>query len=344
MKRIFLSLITIGIVSAGVFGATKAFFTDTETSVGNTFSAGTIDIAVDNQNPWTRTSPYTFTDMKPSQTDYIDFVVHNVGTNPVNLYKTLTNFVTSNGEQSEPELEADSTGLINDVDNWINYDLKVELYDVNPTGNPGAQPVWWENIYTDGMGYDIKLGTRENQPMYLGMIPTGKWMKVYQSYHMVPETGNEYQGDQLTFGIVLTAEQLGIHALHLENKTEVDGQSYSMWWDTTYADLTYKVKDRKFDYTLSVNDQANGNYDLVAWEGYPSWTWGPPTVTVLANVTVNGDDPVVSDSVELNQDLTNAKVWLIQGTTPPGTTRVLPWPLPNALYETGLMDYYDADL
>ena len=118
-----------------------------------------------------------------------------------------------------------------------------------------------------------------------------------------------------------------------------------MWWDTTYADLTYKVKDREFDFTLSVNDMADGNYDLVAWEGYPSWNWGAgPTVTVLANVTVGGDDPVVSESVELGQDLTNAKVWLVPGTTTPGTTRILPWPLGNALFETGLMDYYDADL
>lgn len=345
MKKILLSVMTIAIVAAVGIYATRAYFTDTETATGNTFSTGTIDIAVDDLNPWSRTTPYQLEDMKPSQTDYIDFTVHNIGTNPVNLYKTLEHFATSDVVKSEPELEAEGSQEINNVDDWINYDLKVELYDVDPIQNPGAQPVWWENIYTDGMGHDIKLGTRENQPMYLGMIPEGKWMKVYQSYHMVPETGNEYQGDKLTFDIVLTAEQLGIHALHLENKVEVAGQSYTMWWDTTYADLTYKVKDRKFDYTLNVNDQANGNYDLVAWEGYPSWTWGSgPTVTVLANVTVSGDDPTVSGSVELNQDLTNAKVWLVQGTTTPGTTRVLPWPLPNALYETGLMDYYDADL
>ena len=344
MKKIILSVLTIALVSSVAYGATRAYFTDEETKTGNTFSAGTIDIAVDGTNPWTRKEGYILEDMKPSQTDYIEFVVHNVGTNPVNLYKTLDNFETLGGLESEPEKEAENEEEVDDVDDWINYDLKVELYDVDPTENPNDQPVWWENIYTDGMGHDIKLGILEDRPMYLGMIPEGKWMKVYQSYHMVPETGNEYQGDQLTFDIVLTAEQLGVHALRLENKVEVAGQSYTMWWDTTYADLTYKVKDHKFDYTLSVNDQANGSYDLVAWEGYPSWTWGPPTVTVLANVTVSGDDPVVSGSVELDQDLTNAKAWLIQGTTTPGTTRVLPWPLPNALYETGLMDYYDADL
>lgn len=46
MKRILLSVMTIGLVSTVVFGATRAFFTDTEQKTGNTFSTGTIDIAV----------------------------------------------------------------------------------------------------------------------------------------------------------------------------------------------------------------------------------------------------------------------------------------------------------
>jgi len=353
MKRILLSIMTIALVSGGAYGATQAFFSDTEKNIGNTFSAGTIDIAVDNNNPWTR-SGYALVDMKPSQTDYIDFVVHNVGTNPVNLYKKLYNFTLTDEVTSEQEC-IDGGGTWDgqvcnrpdptvNLDDWINYDLKVELYDDDPS-NPGAKLVWWENIYADGVNTDKKLGDLENNPIFLGMIPVGKWMKVYQSYHMVSDTGNVYQGDKLSFDIELTAEQLGKSALRLENKHEVAGQSYTMWWDTTYADLTYKVKDRKFDYTLAVNDQADGSYDLVAWEGYPNWTWdGGPAVIVLANVTVSGDDPVVTGSVELNQDLTNAKVWLVQGTHTPGTTTNLPWPLPNALFETGLMDYYDADL
>ena len=65
MKRILLGIMTIALVSGVSFGATRAFFTDTETNTGNTFAAGTIDIAVDNNNPWVRTG-YQLTDMKPS--------------------------------------------------------------------------------------------------------------------------------------------------------------------------------------------------------------------------------------------------------------------------------------
>lgn len=47
MKRIILSLAIISVVGAVVAGATGAFFSDTETSTGNTFTAGAIDLTVD---------------------------------------------------------------------------------------------------------------------------------------------------------------------------------------------------------------------------------------------------------------------------------------------------------
>jgi len=48
MKRIILSLGMIVFVGAVVAGATGAFFSDSETSVGNTLAAGAIDLGIDN--------------------------------------------------------------------------------------------------------------------------------------------------------------------------------------------------------------------------------------------------------------------------------------------------------
>src|SRR3989338_7486097 len=51
MRRIIIGLITI--VGAGamvISGATGAFFSDTETSQGNTFTAGAIDLEIDNDS------------------------------------------------------------------------------------------------------------------------------------------------------------------------------------------------------------------------------------------------------------------------------------------------------
>jgi len=48
MKRILLSLLILSATGALAFGVSRAFFSDTETSTGNTFTAGAIDLKVDN--------------------------------------------------------------------------------------------------------------------------------------------------------------------------------------------------------------------------------------------------------------------------------------------------------
>lgn len=53
MKKIIISLSVIGIVSVIAIGATVAYFGDTETSTGNTLTAGTIDLKIDFQCPET---------------------------------------------------------------------------------------------------------------------------------------------------------------------------------------------------------------------------------------------------------------------------------------------------
>jgi len=358
MKKILLSLFTVALVAGGLWAGTSAYFTDTETSTGNTFTTGTIDISVNDLNPWNQS--FAMNDMKPSQVEYIDMVVYNNGTNPVNLYKTLTGFDTyelDNPGTSEPECFAEggsySGGVcsgnnpVNNIDDWINYDMIVEVYDRDPrSGNP--TPVWWETLYLDSD--DVKVGSLKNQSMYLGMVPAGWYMKVMQSYHMVSVAENQYQSDGMSFTINLEAEQLGAHALRLENKAEVNGISRTLY-DGTYADLSYGVKDREFSYSLDVNGVAAGDYTLLAWENtstYPdAWKWGEFGGTVvLDHVTVSTDPETISGSVELNRNVTNAKVWLVPGTVGnPGDVGVsIPWSPSGTLFETGLMTYYDADL
>lgn len=364
MKRILLSVITITLVSAVAFGATRAYFNDEEKKEGNTFSTGTIDIAVNDQNPWEATNPYVMADMKPSQTDYIDFTVHNVGTNPVNLFKTLNGFAPNDPANtvSEPECLAEGGGwvdticsnrvAVSNIDTQINYDMKVELYNGDPKGS--GILVWWETIYTDTD--NVKLSTLKDTPMYLGMIPVGWYLKVKQSYHMV-DTGtnnqNQYQSDGLTFNVVLDAEQLGVKALRLENKEEVQfgGYSHTMLGDGKYADLTYKVRDREFSYTLGVHGMGAGQaYTLIQYpdplDGSDAWS-NRANSLALINITVDGSgDGSKSGSINLGKDLKNAKIWLIPGTFTPGSAvgSLFPWNPTNTLFETGLMDYYDADL
>src|SRR3972149_427721 len=48
IKRLLVSLFTIGVVSSIVFGITQAFFSDTETSQNNILAAGKLDLKIDN--------------------------------------------------------------------------------------------------------------------------------------------------------------------------------------------------------------------------------------------------------------------------------------------------------
>jgi len=358
MKKILLSLMTIGIVSAGVFGATKAFFTDTETSAGNTFSAGTIDIAVDGTNPWTRSTPYQFADMKPSQVEYANFVIKNVGSNPANVWKRIDIASQSGGTLTEPECiegggkweDGNCTGSYNpkdDISSAIRYDLTVWVYDVDPTQNPGAAAKWWQIIYTDEM--DKRLNTLNGQDILLGMIPAGWYMKVQQSYHMDPNTGNWAQGDVMTFDITLTAEQLKGRVL-MENKNFANEQNPTIvHGDGIQGVLTYGVRDSKFNFSFSGKAPlANTDYTLIfypePWSTPSGSGWpGPVIILGTAHSDGSGNVGISSTSVELNQNIQNMKVWLVKSADLSGNSFIA-WNGNDYLFELGMMDYYDSDL
>ena len=84
-KKILLSISAIVAIVAVAAVATTAFFSDTQTATGNTFSAGTIEMAVD----WSKQIPIQLVDMKPSQVGYTNFTVRNVGSDPINVTKEI---------------------------------------------------------------------------------------------------------------------------------------------------------------------------------------------------------------------------------------------------------------
>src|SRR3989344_6917782 len=62
MKKIILSSSLIVAVAVAVIGATTAFYNDTETSTGNTFASGALDLTIDNTS-------YGFDWNRPGATD-----------------------------------------------------------------------------------------------------------------------------------------------------------------------------------------------------------------------------------------------------------------------------------
>lgn len=334
MRKILLSLLTIGLVSGSALGLTRAYFTDTETNTGNTFSTGTIDISVDNSNPWSRTNPYTLSDMKPSQVDYITFTVKNTGTNPANIFKKLTNVVTGQGVQSEEENAYErANGVRNDIDTVIDYDMNVELFDAQGT------PAWHQMVYDK----NVTISGIKDKDMFLGMVPVGWSMKVTQSYHMKPDTANWAQGDTMGFDIGLTAEQLKGTALLYKKSGD---PKWLIDFTGPMGTLTYGVKDKTFKYSFNATGLVAGTaYSLIhyvdPWPGN-----GTGSVGLIGSGT--SDEAGVlsfSGDQEFGANLINAKIWLVpSGNYNPATKSLIGWNPTTYLFETGLIDYYDSDL
>ena len=125
MPRIILSLSLITlVVGALAFGATSAFFTDTETSVGNVFTAGAIDLKVDNESyyngvlnastTWKATDLtvekfFNFGDLKPD--DYgEDTISLHVDTNDAFMCANVKLTSNNDNTQTEPEALVDANG------------------------------------------------------------------------------------------------------------------------------------------------------------------------------------------------------------------------------------------
>ena len=358
-KKILISLSVIGIVAAVAIGGTVAYFSDTETSTGNTFSTGVIDINIDGQNYWRES--WAIEDMKPCETGYINFEIRNPGDNPVNVWKTIKNITTDDGKITEPECEhgggvwdynnqaCDISGGYtpkHDLHGWMNYDLSVIVPIVN---NPND---WYQTIYEDSD--DKRISQINGQRIFLGMIPADGTMEVTQSYHLIPETTNWAQADTMTFDIEIYAEQLK-GELVLENKT--GDPDWKIKEDSTNGTLTYNLTSPTFDYTFEATGLLiNGGYSLIYYaDPWPGIGDPNPIGALIATFTaVNGDISSISGSIELDRNLPEkgsdqnypegAKIWLVPSTDYTKDIGMTAWNPDNYLFETALITYDDTDL
>ncbi len=125
---------TIALVATSAIGATQAYFVDTETSTGNTFAAGTLDLNVDGDNE--NVVKFTVSNMKPGSQSIGTWAVKNVGT--VNGFLDLEgiNLTQTGGTFTDPESEAGDTGNNGNLGDLLTVSLFV---DVNGNGWFGVE-------------------------------------------------------------------------------------------------------------------------------------------------------------------------------------------------------------
>lgn len=368
MKRILLSLLVIGGVSAALIFGTRAYYSDTEESVGNTISSGTIDIQVDGENPWAKTYTKSLEDLKPSYVRFMEFTVKNVGTNSLRLWKHIKNIETNDGIQSEPECTeggggwdkqtkectGDSYTPKHNIHKFIEYDMyiggevKWDTYDSEQRPMSGHVDGGFVVIdEKDG----ITLDDIRSHYIYIGELKPGEKKKIIQSYHLKSDTGNWAQGDTVTFDVELLALQENDPG---PEKTTLMLYKKDTSWNPLHGAwgmLTYKTVNNTFDYDFVAQGLTpDTNYSLIYYaDPYP----GDHPGAYINSGTSDGSGKLsFSGNPDLSMNLPDpadgnypagAKFWLVLSNDYDGT-KMTGWHQDQYLYEYNLVKYVDPDL
>jgi predicted ribosomally synthesized peptide with SipW-like signal peptide len=201
-------VVVLGLVGGGAF----AYFSDTETSTGNTFSAGTLDVnvttigvssdpskvvvhdQVDGLNDYV-----TFTNVAPGDSGSIVWEITNTGSLPgwINVTQGLTNDTDNTNTEPELALEPGSTAFTDgelDEAMILTSSLKIDGLDV------GFFPQPWVGTWHDIAVYGPQL---DNLPI---VLPAGKTLVLTYAWNIPTGVGNIIQGDTFTanFQVFLT--------------------------------------------------------------------------------------------------------------------------------------------
>ncbi|MFC1625786.1 hypothetical protein ACFL1Q_02010 [Patescibacteria group bacterium] len=111
-RRIMLAILVLIAVVGSTYAVTRAFFTNTETSTGNVFTVGTLDLEVGGANG-TNVEPFVVENI--GATGNISgtkvWTVNNTGTLPGRIYFKIDNVLNYENGCNEPEAIVDATCL-----------------------------------------------------------------------------------------------------------------------------------------------------------------------------------------------------------------------------------------
>ena len=269
-KKIILSLAVIGVVAAIAVGGTVAYFTDTETSTGNTFTAGILDLKVDSECTYNGVAVsectwglkdldgdvfFNYNDIKPGDSGENTISLHVQ--NDAYVCAEITNLVSADNSCTEPELESEP-GCATSSEGELAENLVFTI---------------WMDTDCDNILNGNEVAIVENQPAITGLwpiadsrtaaLPAGETSCVGVAWSLPATVGNEAQSDSLTGDIEFTAIQARnnsnfvcgeqrppVESLHisLENKDASWGIISN---DNTYGDIQYSNNDTTFHGTVT---------------------------------------------------------------------------------------------
>ena len=236
MKKILGLTIAVVLVIGLVAGGTWAYFSDVETTTGNTFTAGIIDLELTQGSKVVAVGELV--DLKPCQTGFITITLTNDGTNEMDVWKMIMSVVCTENEVVEPECAyyggtwtpgtpGTCTGGTpkNDIDTVIIYDMWIEVGGDALICEPGSGDI----MIVDGTtGLYINPDIADYY-IYLGTLAPQTSMVIVQSYHMDADTENWAQSDKMTFTMEFFAQQTEGDPAPLPPATELTGYTKADW-------------------------------------------------------------------------------------------------------------------
>jgi len=188
-KKILASIFMVSMLAFAMGWGTYSYFSDTETSSGNTFSAGTLDLKVDGEDD---PLPIYFNvgDVKPGDSGSCTIALKNDGTKGGTAKIHIKKVVNSEGVNPEPETDKDEPG---DLGRFLV--LKI-----------------WYDAEGDGFENDDLIITDEVNDLNsvltpLGTLGAGQTRNVKIDWELPNSVGNDVMGDIVTFDIEFSLEQ-----------------------------------------------------------------------------------------------------------------------------------------
>lgn len=185
-KRAAIAVIVLAMVAVFSSGVIFALFDDTETSSGNTFTAGTLDLKVNTvDNP---TSTFTVSNVYPGAKDSVSVTLTNSGTITGTLTASIIAVTNAPGDTPEPE-EALGTEDLGEL--GANMVLTIWVDTDGDNVQDAGEDELYNDVLNDAASVSLTVGTLVGGASeHLGIM-----------YSVPSSVGNVIQGDECTFSI-----------------------------------------------------------------------------------------------------------------------------------------------
>jgi len=193
-KKILVSMILVGLVAALAGAGLYAYFSDTEKSTGNTFTAGTLNLKVGDQDP--TTWKITVSNMYPGQTGSTSVVVANTGSLNGKLSISFSSLVDDENGITEPESELSD----DETSGELAENLKLEIF-IDENGN-GMYDSGTDVLIYSGTCDGITSGGLTGYSLDAGVSKT-----MVVKYAIDSSVGNIIQSDKAGFDITFSLVQ-----------------------------------------------------------------------------------------------------------------------------------------